>query len=102
MNDQKNTMIQWAHQAVNTQEVQDVARILAKHGLGICIVHMHDHLTGAAIPLPSGTIACERDLRISFERASNLESHMEPVAWRWTPNGIEVCASCCGAPSGPE
>jgi len=89
-------------QTLTDDEVQQAARILAKHGLGICIPHMHDGRTGEIIPLPSGVVACERDLQITFEKIADAQGKMTPVAWRWNAGELEVCANCCTGPSQPE
>lgn len=92
-------LIKAAQEAVNDEEVQQAARTLAKYGLGICIPHMHDEKTGELLPLPTGMISCEQDLKVSFKDIAHLDRGMVPVAWRWGNRGFEVCASCCT--SGP-
>jgi hypothetical protein len=91
--------IRETQRALESEEVQQAARVLAKHNLGICIPHIHDQETGALLPLPPGIVACERDLKVSFESVTDIEETLTPVAWRWNTTAIEVCASCC--PSGP-
>jgi hypothetical protein len=86
---------------LENDEVKEAARILAKYDLGICLPHTHDPNSGAILPLPSGIVACERDLRVSFESAECLSETVLPVAWRWTVNGLEPCASCCTAGPAP-
>jgi hypothetical protein len=85
--------------ALENDEVKEAARILAKYDLGICLPHIHDQSSGTILPLPAGIVACERDLRVSFESVECLSETMLPVAWRWTANGLEPCASCCAGPS---
>jgi hypothetical protein len=82
-------------------EVQQAAKVLAKHNFAICIPHMHNKETGQVLPLPPGLVACERDFQVSFEPATDTTNIMVPVAWRWVHMGLEVCAGCC-TPAGPE
>lgn len=89
-----------AQEAINNEEVQEAARTLAKYNLGIFVPHMHDEQTGEILPLPAAVISCERDLKITFLRTADIDTGMEPVAWRWNGSDIEVCASCC-SPSSP-
>src|ERR1044071_8928241 len=92
--------IKAAQEAVELEEVQQAARVLAKYNLGICVPHIHDQRTGALSPLPTDLVACERDLKISFAHVSETANTAIAVAWRWNRSELEVCANCCG-PSAP-
>jgi hypothetical protein len=88
-------MFRASQEAINNEEVRKAAQVLAKHNLGVCIPHMHDEETREISPLPSGIVACERDLKVSFEEVTDTVQ-LTPVAWRWNGTDLEVCSSCCG------
>jgi len=91
--------IKLAQEAIKTSEIQQIARILSKHNLGICVPHMHEEETGEIIPLPNGVISCERNLKVSFaDENSEADQGVVPIAWRWNKTGIEICANCCITP----
>ncbi|MDE2183472.1 MAG: hypothetical protein KGJ78_10675 [Alphaproteobacteria bacterium] len=75
--------------------VEEIARELARHGLGIFVPHAHN-ADGQFMPLPTGTVAYEKDRVVSFIQQDNIPSLATAVGWRWTDNGLCVCAACCG------
>lgn len=75
--------------------ISAIAKELSSYGLGIFAPHAHDE-RGTIVNLPSGTVALEQDLRVSFVEASKLPASSVPVGWRWNGVDIVVCAQCCG------
>lgn len=91
-----NEVIRFAKEAVVKEEIQELAKILARYNLGICIPHMHNKQTGELVPLSTGMVSCERNLNVSFEEATVMEDQgMVAVAWRWNGTNMEICANCC-------
>lgn len=86
--------LQIAQRAIETEELQEIIKQLAKHNLGVCMPHMHTE-GGKFAELPKDLIQVERKLVTSFVPASAIESGtMVPVVWRWV-DGMVVSASSC-------
>jgi hypothetical protein len=89
--------IRAAQAAIHLAEVQDMLSRLSKFGLGICMPHMHDELTGNFAPLSSGMMQVESGLKVSFESAGNVAMRAEtfmPVGWAWSEGGPVAVAAC--------
>ncbi len=86
-----------AQEAIETDEVQEMVRRLAKYNLGVYMPHLHE--TGEGFyPLPSEMIAVEENMItrfISRKEAAN-DPHRLPVAWRWIDDEakVSVAAKC--------
>ena len=86
-----------AEEFLSTDEGREIAKALAKHGLGICIPHMHEEDSGTPTHLPPGMVSHETNLQVSFVESQALDPvNAVPVAWRWNGTQIEVCGGCCG------
>ena len=93
-----------AQAAIHFPEVQDMLRRLSEYDLGICMLHMHDELTGDIAPLPTGLMQVESGLKVSFEPAGDLMMRAEPfipVGWTWH-NGEPVPVAACEMVSAAE
>lgn len=89
-------IVKAAQEAIDTKELQEIAKTLAQYNLGICVPHTHHAQTGEILPLPAGMIVNESDLMITFVTAAENEiAQTAPVGWRWNGKTMEVCASCC-------
>jgi len=91
-----------ALEAIETPEVQEMIKALAKYNLGVFMPHSHvkgDGKTGNGFaPLASNMMSVEDDLKTSFiERAEMMSSgHGVPTGWRWIDGEAAVCvASGC-------
>ena len=91
--------LQIAQRAIETKEVQDIVKQLAKYNLGICMPHMHSE-DGKLTELPKNMIQVERQLVASFVPESEVSlDTMIPVVWRWFDGTVVSASSCaaCGA-----
>lgn len=81
--------------AVNEPEVIAAMKLLAQHGLGVCLPHMHS-ATRDFDELPTGMVQVERNQRVTFEAADTLAAaEFIPVAWRYEEaNGVMRIAEC--------
>ena len=84
-----------AFDAINTKEVQDIVKQLAKFNLGVCVPHMHSPSYDFAA-LPEDVVQVEEDCKVSWVPRGALESSLGaiPVAWRWHDDGIHAAAKC--------
>ena len=75
--------LQVAQNAIETQEVQDIIKALAKYNLGVCMPHLHNARVGFDV-LPNDIISVEENLITSFVSRSEAEAdtHRLPTAWR--------------------
>jgi hypothetical protein len=89
-----------AQKFLNTTEGVEIARSLATHGLGIFVPHMHEDSSGEALPLPTGVVSHEDNLRVSFKNRQELDGKAVPVGWRWNGTEVEMCSACCGMDGG--
>ncbi|NJS12913.1 MAG: hypothetical protein HC789_22365 [Microcoleus sp. CSU_2_2] len=86
--------LQIAQKAIETGEVQEIIKQLAKYNLGVCMPHMHIENKGF-VELPKDMIQVERQLVTSFVHSSEVdEKTMIPVVWRYI-DGVVVSASSC-------
>ena len=88
-----HSFVHEASNVVSKPEVQSLIRELSKHGLAVCIPHMHREEDGAFQPLPDGIVQSEADLRVSFVKREALDENDIPVAWVWDKN-LKVVQSC--------
>jgi hypothetical protein len=89
--------IRAAQAAMHLAEVQDMLHRLSEYGLGICMPHMHDELTGNFAPLSSGIMQVESGLKVSFESAGDVATRAEtymPVGWAWRDGAAVAVAAC--------
>ncbi len=99
-------LIMAAQAAIHLAEVQDMLRRLSAYGLGICMPHMHDELTGNFAPLSPGVMQVESGLKVSFESAGDVATRAEtyvPVGWAWrdgVPMAVAACEMAGGADTG--
>ncbi len=85
--------LQRAMNFVNSPEVQELARKLARYGLAVGLPHMHDD-DGKLIPLPIDQVAYEDDLQVSFRRSDDpIVDAAAAVMWRWDENAEMVVSS---------
>ena len=84
--------LQVAQQAIESDEVRDIMKKLAKYNLGVCMPHMHVR-GGSFVDLPSGTVAVE-DRPMFLPVAESTEQGALPVAWRWHNEQVEAVGSC--------
>ena len=89
-----NASIQNAINAVARPDVQAIIQELAKHGLGVCVPHMHSDAEGFA-QLPSDIVAVEENLVVSFKARDEVKGAI-PVAWRWDNElkAVQLCQCC--------
>lgn len=86
--------LQIAQKAIETGEVQEIIKQLAKYNLGVCMPHMHTENKGF-VDLPKDMIQVERKLVTSFVHSSEVDDQtMIPVVWRYI-DGVVVSASSC-------
>ena len=86
-----------AQAAIQFPEVQEMLRRLAAHGLGICMPHMHDEITGEFQPLPDQLLQVETGLEVSFQPATEIAKQAGrflPVAWVWR-DGMSMPSAVC-------
>jgi hypothetical protein len=95
-----NQMIERAKSATTSPEVVEAMKLLAKHGLGVCMPHAHD-ANGDFVELASGIVAYEEDLKVSFyPTGSTPTDKVIAVGWRWNTETsaieeIQRCAAWC-------
>ena len=89
--------------AVQTPEVQRMIQQLSRHGLGVCVPHMHDEVTNQMIALPPNMVQTEANLRVSFMDRDHVDARQVPVAWFWDQDlkTVQHCATC-QPPDGPH
>jgi len=98
-----NENIERAQQAINTEEIQTIARILAKYKLGIFIPHMHDEANLEMVDLAPGVVSYERNQIVSFKKQRDPEIGVsQAVGWRWNGLEVEVCSACCTIETGQK
>ena len=86
--------LQLAQKAIETEEVQEIIKQLAKYNLGVCMPHMHTEGNGFA-ELPKDMMQIEQKLRTSFVPVAEVNPEtMIPVVWRHV-DGLTVSASSC-------
>lgn len=84
--------LQVAQKAIETKEVQEIIKQLAKHNLAVCMPHMHN---SGIVELPKDMIQVERQLVTSFVHSSEVDHKtMIPVVWRHI-DGVVASASSC-------
>mgnify|MGYP006865168162 CR=1 FL=1 len=87
-------MLAKAHRAMEEPEVQEMLQKLSAYGLGIFMPHQHDEQTGDYRPLPSGKVAVERNLQVTFEDASSgVMETCSAVGWQWDGD-VKAAAAC--------
>lgn len=76
---------------------------LAEYGLGVCLPHMHDPITGEMVPLPPNMVQTEANLKVSFVDRARVDDRQVPVAWLWDQElkTVQHCA-VCQPPDGPH
>lgn len=75
-------------------EVQEIARRLAKWGLGITMPHMHTREQDFA-DLPDDVVQVEQAGVVSFQPRADAEAAgLVPVGWRWMQDGVATAAGC--------
>jgi len=80
-----------AQEAVDSVEVQELARQLADFNLGVCMPHMHEG--GEFVAIPDGTVQVE--VKSDFVSSTSSEAQATlPVSWRWGADGMTVVGSC--------
>lgn len=75
-----------AQDAMQSAEVQEMLRRLSTHGLGICMPHMHDEVTGEFQLLPDQLMQVEAGLTVSFQPTAEVTrqaGRFLPVTWVW-------------------
>ena len=86
-----------AQAAIHSAEVQEMLRRLSKHGLGICMPHMHNEQTGEFLPLAEQVMQVESGLEVSFQPSAEIAKHADrflQVAWVWR-DGARVPSAVC-------
>jgi hypothetical protein len=83
----------------NRDRIEAIARELSVYGLAISTPHMHTE-KNESIELPSGFVAFEKNLNITFMEGNRLPGSSIPVGWRWKNDKLEVWAACCGEGEG--
>jgi hypothetical protein len=86
-----------AQAAMQLTEVQGMLRRLSEHGLGICMPHMHDEITGEFQPLSRELVQVEVGLEVSFRPAVEVDTQagrLLPVAWVWRDSRSMPSAAC--------
>lgn len=86
-----------AQAAMQSAEVQKMLRILSTHGLGICMPHMHDEVTGDFQLLPDELMQVESGLEVSFQPTAEVTKQARrflPVAWVWR-DGMSMPSAVC-------
>lgn len=86
-----------AQDAMQSAEVQEMLRRLSTHGLGICMPHMHDEMTGEFQLLPDQLMQVEAGLAVSFQPTAQVTrqaGRFLPVAWVWR-DGMSMPSTVC-------
>lgn len=86
------TQITAQHAIATDPELHEIARKLAKWGLGIALPHRHTP-EKEFDDLPADIVQVERGGIVSFV-PREAASGMVPVAWRWTERGLDVAGAC--------
>jgi len=89
------TELQLGIKAVDTPDVQQMIKALAKYNLGVYLPHIHPE-TGGFNVLPMDMVAVETDNVVSFVKRSEVAqiSNAIPVAWSWDEEKSVVSARC--------
>lgn len=74
--------------------VAELTKALAQYGLGIAIPHMHDEKSNM-VSIPSGVVAYEDGLRISFLGKDCVPTSAVAVGWHWIDGELRAWAGCC-------
>jgi hypothetical protein len=86
-----------AQAAMQSAEVQEMLRRLSAYGLGICMPHLHDEITGEFQPLPDEIMQVEAGLAVSFHPTAEIArqaGRFLPVAWVWR-DGVSMPSAVC-------
>lgn len=89
----ENSFVHDASSVVSKPEVTSLIQELSKHGLAVCVPHMHREEDGAFQPLPDDTVQSEAGLKVSFVKRETLDEKDIPVAWVWNKS-LKVVQSC--------
>lgn len=86
--------LQIAQQAVETEEVKEIIKQLAKYNLGVYMPHLHKAGDGFYV-LPESMMAVEENMVTSFvtQEEAAADTHRLPVAWRWIEGEAVVSVS---------
>ncbi len=80
-----------AMEAVELDEVKRAAAVLAKHGLGVFVPHMHTDDVDFA-EMPHDMVQVERNCVVSFKPRS--EATGVPVGWIAEDDGYTITMAC--------
>jgi hypothetical protein len=86
-----------AQAAMQSAEVREMLHRLSKHGLGICMPHMHEEITGDFKLIPDELVQVEAGLEVSFQPTSEVSKQAGrflPVAWVWR-DGMSMPSAVC-------
>lgn len=97
------TMVDKALEFIETSEAQEILKVLAQHGMGIQMLHVHPSSDlpeeikfdqqGFA-PIPEGYVVVEKNCQISFLPRSKMPDNTIPTSWSW--DGVSAtCISYC-------
>jgi hypothetical protein len=96
-------MVDKALEFIETSEAQEILKVLAQHGMGIQLLHVHpskDLPEGLEFdehdfaPIPEGFIVVEQNCQISFLPRSQMPKNAIPTSWAW--DGVSaLCQSSC-------
>jgi hypothetical protein len=97
------TMVDKALEFIETSEAQEILKVLAQHGMGIQLLHVHpssDLPEGIEFdqhdfaPIPEGYVVVEKNCQISFLPRSQMPGNALPTSWAW--DGVSaLCQSSC-------
>ena len=98
-----SNMVDKALEFIETSEAQEILKVLAQHGLGIQLLHVHpssDLPEGIEFdrhdfaPIPENYVVIEENCQISFRPQTQVPSNAIPTVWTW--DGVAaVCVSSC-------
>lgn len=83
--------VERAMSAIDHPEVKRAAMVLAEHGLGVFVPHMHTEEVDFA-ELPADTVAVEKNCEVSFQPRASARGI--PVGWVAERDGLSVSMVC--------
>ena len=83
--------VQSAMSAIELPEVKRAAAVLAEHGLGVFVPHMHTEEVDFA-ELPADMVAVEKNCEVSFQPRSLARG--VPVGWVAQRDGLSISMVC--------
>ncbi|MGY1608748.1 hypothetical protein [Geodermatophilus sp. SYSU D00700] len=81
--------------ALADPEVLSALEVLSRRGLGVTVIHSHDDTSDVMVPLTSGTVQFEDDLKVRFvDAADPALAGSVAVTAAWMNGGPVVVGRC--------